>query len=165
MLDDIADTMTSLALPDVRTTTRPQWHVTLQFLGDADVDAVAGALRDLRVASGVVRLGGAGAFHGAKRGTVLWLGVREGADALAQAATAVAARLTPLGHEPEAREYHPHLTLARAKRATDFTSAIASIGDRSVGAAWTPSELVVFESRLHRDGARYEPRHVVPFTE
>ena len=62
VLDDIADTMTSLALPDVRTTTRPQWHVTLQFLGDADVDAVAGASRDLRVASGVVRLGGAGAF-------------------------------------------------------------------------------------------------------
>ncbi len=54
--------MTSLALPDVRTTTRPQWHVTLQFLGDADVDAVGDALGDLRVASGVVRLGGAGAF-------------------------------------------------------------------------------------------------------
>ena len=149
----------------MRTTTRAQWHVTLQFLGDADVDAVAGALGDLRVASGVVRLGGAGAFPPRSGARSCGSACEEGADALAQAATAVAARLAPLGHEPEAREYHPHLTLARAKRATDFTSAIASLGDRSVGAAWTPSELVVFESRLHRDGARYEPRHVVPFTE
>ena len=35
-------------LPGVRWTTRDQWHVTLRFLGSADVDAVTAALRGLR---------------------------------------------------------------------------------------------------------------------
>ena len=79
-----------------RGTTRPQWHVTLQFLGNhADIDAVGDALEGLPVAPARVRLGGGGAFPKVRRGRVLWLGFREGADALAGAAREVERRASP----------------------------------------------------------------------
>ncbi len=145
-----------------RTTTREQRHLTLQFLGNrADLDAVADALHALAMAQGEVRLGGSGAFPSARRARVLWLGVASGAAFLAQLAAAVGALLAPLGHEPEHREYHPHVTLARWKTPTDARPTIATIGDGLVGAPFTVDEVVLYESRLRRDGAQYLVRDVV----
>ena len=136
--------------------------MTLQFLGNrADIDAVGEALEGLSVAPARVRLGGGGAFPKVRRGRVLWLGFREGAEALAGAAREVGARLAVLGHEPEARAFHPHLTLARAKAVTDFTEAVAAIDARDALPAWTVDEVVVFESVLRRDGAQYVPRRSI----
>jgi 2'-5' RNA ligase len=73
----------------------------------------------------------------------------------------VRARLAALGHEPEAREFHPHLTLARARAVTDFTDAVEMIDDRDTLPAWTVAEVVVFESVLRRDGAQYVPRRAI----
>jgi 2'-5' RNA ligase len=156
-VDDVAP-----AVAGARYTSRAQRHLTLQFLGNrVDVDAVAGALRAIAVARGEVQLGGGGAFPSARRARLLWVGVATGGPFLAQLSAAVGALLVPLGHEPEAREYHPHVTLARWKTPTDARPAIASIGDRLVGDAFTVDEIVLYESRLHRDGAQYTPRAVV----
>ena len=112
----------SIAVPG-RRMTRDQWHLTLQFLGNrADVDAVAEVLAGLDVVPGVVRIGGAGAFPRASRGTVLWLGVAEGGAWLAQLADAVMTRTEPLGHERESRPFRPHLTLARSRTPADLRS-------------------------------------------
>ena len=168
VLDAVADATSTLEpartleSAGVRRTTRDQWHVTLQFLGNAaDIDAVGDALAGLPVGASTVRLGGAGAFPRDRRGRVLWIGTREGAEFLDVLAREVGARLAPIGHTPESRSFHPHLTLARAKEPTDFSGAIASLGIREAGPAWTVSEIVVFESRLSRDGARYLPRRTV----
>ncbi len=162
VLDGVAALADALELGDVHRTTRPQWHVTLQFLGNrADIDAVGDALEDLPVAPARVQLGGGGAFPKPRRGRVLWLGFREGADAVAHTAREVGARLAALGHEPEAREFHPHLTVARAKTTTDFTDAVAMIDARHALPAWTVAEVVVFESVLRRDGAQYVPRRSI----
>ena len=71
------------------------------------------------VPGGDVRLGGGGAFPSERRARVLWLGVDEGAELLAQLAGAVGALLAPLGYEPEDRPFHAHLTLARLGRPSD----------------------------------------------
>jgi len=145
-----------------RYTTREQRHLTLQFLGNqADVDAVAAALDAIAVARGEVQLGGGGAFPSARRGRVLWVGVLDGGAFLTQLAAAVGVLLVPLGHEPEARTYHPHVTLARWKTPTDARPAIASIGDGAIGARFAVDEIVLYESQLRRDGAQYAARAVV----
>jgi 2'-5' RNA ligase len=164
VLDAVEAASALLELPaTARRTTRDQWHVTLQFLGNhADVDAVADALARLAVSGGEARLGGAGAFPNQRRGRVLWLGLCDGAELLQQLASAVGVLLTPLGHEPEARSFHPHLTLARCKTTTDLRPIVAALGPDPVGPAWTVSEVVVFESQLRRDGAQYIPRARIP---
>jgi 2'-5' RNA ligase len=146
-----------------RWTTRAQHHITLQFLGNrADVDAVADALRALAVCAGDVRVGGAGAFPSERRGRVLWAGIAEGTALLAQLAAAVGALLLPLGHEPEAREYHPHLTLARCKTPTDLRPAVAALRDHDFGDAWRVDRVVLYESNVRRTGAEYTERASIP---
>jgi 2'-5' RNA ligase len=147
----------------VRACRRDQWHVTLQFLGNrADIDAVSDRLKDLAVRRGRVRLGGGGAFPNERRGRVLWLGLREGAALFGQLAASVGALLTPLGYPPEARTYHPHVTLARCKAPTDLRPAVAALGAEPVGPAWTVEEVVLFESRTRREGAEYLERGRFP---
>jgi 2'-5' RNA ligase len=144
-----------------RWTTRDQHHVTLQFLGNgADVDAVGAALRAIAVRSGDVQLGGLGAFPNARRGRVLWLGVALGSPLLVQLAAAVGALLTPLGHEPEARAYHPHLTLARWKAPADLRPLAEH--EETVGDAWRVDAIVLYESMLRRTGAEYVARELIP---
>lgn len=161
--DDVLDAVARCAqqvgarLPaTARCTTRPQWHLTLAFLGRADLDAVAGVLTALAVRPGMVRLGGLGAFPSDRRARVVWLGVREGEQWLAQAAAAVQALVRPLGHEPEARPYHGHLTLARLRTPQDVRDLLGEPVDG--GPPFQVSEVVLFESRLRRTGAEYVPR-------
>jgi RNA 2',3'-cyclic 3'-phosphodiesterase len=162
VLDAVARVVEDLDVPNVRSTTRDQWHVTIQFLGNqADVDAVAHALSRLALRAGRVRLGGGGAFPSARRARVLWLGLSEGDEWFVQCAAAVGALLAPLGHEPEKRPFHAHLTLARAKAAMDLRRTVEQLGNSPVGDAWTAGEVVLYESRLQRSGARYEPRSTV----
>jgi len=146
----------------IRRTTRAQWHLTLQFLGDVtDLDAVARALATLAVPAGSVRLGGAGAFPNVRRGQVLWVGSADGEEFLTTLAGEVAARLAPLGFDPEDRRFHPHLTLGRTRTATDVRAIVERLEARDFGPAWTVRDIVLYESRLLRSGAEYVPRAVV----
>jgi 2'-5' RNA ligase len=161
VLDAVAERTAAIDAPG-RRTTREQWHLTLQFLGNrADVDAVTAALGDLDVAAGPAQLGGAGAFPRASRGTVLWLGVTEGSELLAQLAGAVVQRTARLGYEPDDRPYRPHLTLARCRSPQNLRSVIASIGDEPVGPPWRVDAVTVFESETRAEGARYLERATI----
>ena len=160
--DDVLEAVAALGV-DVsggRMTTPDQWHVTLQFLGNrADIDAVADALDGFDVTAGSARLGGLGAFRSARRATVVWIGLAEGEELFAALAAEVAVRLRPLGFEPEARAFHPHLTLARLKTPADVTSLV---DDRPVGRQWTVDTLTVYESRTRPTGAEYVARASIP---
>jgi 2'-5' RNA ligase len=137
------------------------WHVTLQFLGDADLPAVVAALDGFDVRGGRARLGGAGAFPSARRGRVLWIGLAEGQDVLARLADGVARRLAPLGFEAEERSFRPHLTLVRCGTPTDLRAPIVALGSDPVGPAWSVDALTVYESQLGGDGPRYLARATV----
>ncbi len=161
MLDEVEALAASLDLGDARRTAHDQWHLTLQFLGNrADVDAVAAALTGLRVPAGTAQLGGLGAFPNAKRARVVWLGLAEGAELFVALAQEVGERMTLLGHAPEARAYHAHLTLARLKTPGDVRVALAHDAV-AVGDPWLVDEVTLYESRLRQSGAEYEPRAAV----
>jgi RNA 2',3'-cyclic 3'-phosphodiesterase len=164
VLDAVGDAAATIEVPSTaRRTTRPQWHLTLQFLGNrVDFAAVAGALEPLAVRGSAVQLGAAGAFPTERRGRVLWLGVSQGDALLVQLAAAVGALLEPVGFPAEARPYHAHLTLARLKAPADLRPVVAALGSGPVGRAWTAEEVVLFQSRTGRGGAEYTARGRFP---
>jgi RNA 2',3'-cyclic 3'-phosphodiesterase len=164
VLDAVDAAMSGIEIPSTaRRTTRAQWHLTLQFLGNrVDFTAVARALEALAVRRGTVCLGAAGAFPTERRGRILWLGVSEGDALLAQLAASVGALLAPIGYPPEEREYHAHLTLARLKAPTDLRPVVAALGPGPVGRAFPVEEIVLFRSKTSRAGAEYTARARFP---
>jgi len=162
VLDAIAERLAPLALPG-RRTTRQQWHLTLQFLGDdADPHAVSDALAGIDTAGGHARLGGPGAFPDARHARVLWLGLAHGTADVTRLAAAVARRVAPLGHEPDRRPFRAHITVARVRVPTDVRAEIAAIGDTPVGPTWAIDALTVYESRRHSSGADYIATATIP---
>ena len=145
---------------DIRWTRPDTMHLTLKFLGNVDgtqVPAVGRALAAEVPRHAVARLalGGVGAFPSPSRARVVWLAVREGADALAAVASGVDRALSGLGVGAENRPLSPHLTLGRARdarRAPDLRSAFAAL-DQTEAGAWSPRAVVLFESQLRPSGA------------
>ena len=143
--------------PPLRGLPRPQWHVTLQFLGPVDdAERLAAALDPVLAARAPIthQLVGGGAFPSPRRATVLWIGV-EPAAPLADLAATVTGATAELGHVPEARRYHPHLTVARAARPRPMTRAVEALGAEPIGPPWTVAEVALVQSDLHPDGARH----------
>src|SRR5262245_46341436 len=107
-------------------------HITLRFAGDIDrrtADDLADLLAEVSAAPFTVSISGGGAFGG-RDPRVLWAGVEAGPelDALYRA-NERAARAA--GLEPDPRDFRPHVTLARMRRARQSAAArfLAENGD------------------------------------
>jgi len=98
----------------IRLAEQNQMHLTLHYLGEADVESIAVALEVLAFQRFSLTLEGVGQFPSSGGAVTLWAGVRENADLLGLR-TAVAAALAESGFRPEARRYAPHITLARCE--------------------------------------------------
>jgi 2'-5' RNA ligase len=148
------------APPRVNWTRRAQWHLTLQFLGRVTghhLDDLFDSLRAVlhREWPVTLALGGAGAFPSAERASVVWIGLDEGEQELAQLAVAVARATEPFGFETDHRDFTPHLTVARSPRARSLANLVAALGDGPVGPRWDATELVLMESGTRASGAVY----------
>ncbi|MBX5477052.1 MAG: RNA 2',3'-cyclic phosphodiesterase [Clostridia bacterium] len=105
---------------DARWVAPAQLHLTLKFFGDlqrSTVEALARALGEAmdRQRPFHITLRGAGAFPNLKRPRVLWVGVGQGAPALAALAAVVEEVARGLGVPFDARPFEPHLTVARLR--------------------------------------------------
>ncbi|MCS6990093.1 MAG: RNA 2',3'-cyclic phosphodiesterase [Chloroherpetonaceae bacterium] len=101
---------------------RENLHLTVRFLGDVALDAL-GSLREAleraaQTPSFDIDLRGLGAFPNRQRPEVIWVGVARGAEKLAHLAERLNAELVALGFEKDARPFHAHLTLGRARKST-----------------------------------------------
>ena len=137
---------------------RDRYHLTVQFLGPVRelgpvVDGLAAALADR--AAFPFRLGGAGAFPKPGRARVVWIGPAVGGPELVELAAAVAGGLRPHGYEPDRKEFHPHLTLARLKVPDNVAEVLAAIGSEPVGQPFTVGEVVLYQSQLSSRGPTY----------
>lgn len=139
-----------------------QAHVTLVFLGATDelrvpfvVEAVG---RDVDAAPFDMELGGVGLFPPRGAPCVLWVGVRAGAPALIAVQRELARRLAGLGLEVDARDFHPHLTLARwrSPRASDWARALAAAPAGSLARVRVACA-TLYESRGSPSGHAYTP--------
>jgi 2'-5' RNA ligase len=144
--DEVREELRQLHRKDqrgVRFVPEDNWHVTLRFLGEADVDEVAAALDTVRFEPAVARLGPAvDVLH--ERALVVPVG---GSDELA---AAVAEAMHNIG-EPARKRFHGHLTVARVKPNVPMPRVLGA----TVHAEWAVAEVALVQSRLDPAGARY----------
>ena len=143
-------------------------HVTLRFLGEvtaSDADAVRAALRSpLETGVFAARVSRLGCFPPSGPPRVLWLGIGEDGDGMADLRAELDRRLASVGFPPEGRPLRAHLTLGRMKRWSagsrpDVDRVVSEV--RPETPAWTVDRLTLYESRRTPHGARY---HVLEST-
>lgn len=157
--EQLADYMEGV--PDARWQDDEQLHLTVRFIGEIErtqAEDVAAALGQVHAPAPVVRLAGTGRFERRGHTTALWAGIVPH-DPLAALHRKVDAACVRAGLDPERRAYLPHITLARlsarAGRAPEIERWLAdTAGLASPG--FTLPHLVLYRSRLGRDGATYE---------
>lgn len=141
-----------------------QLHLTLRFIGDVDrplANDLADALGRIRASRFDIRISGVGRFEQRNSGA-LWAGV-EPKEPISALAAKVERVCQSVGLEPERRAFHPHITLARWKGRR--TREVQAFLERAAGLSSEPfevDEFILFESRLSRHGAHYEPVAAYP---
>jgi 2'-5' RNA ligase len=148
--------------PDFRWALPDNLHITVRFIGNVErslVEGIADRLEDSTGPAFQVALGDVGQFRRSRLARVVWLGIREGADALQALAGRVETECRNAGLEPETRPFQPHLTLARA-RARDGAS-LPELPAVPRLEPWTADELVLYSSHLGKGGAIHEPIRTV----
>ena len=143
-------------------------HLTLLFLGDifgAQVAPLAAALDAVTASCARFDLSvtGLGWFGPAQSPRVVWAGVREGAEQLGGLQKKIEEQARALGLRTEARAFHPHLTLGRARpggHATlpALTEALRQANDTTYGRC-AVAAVRLMQSRLGPGGAQYNLLH------
>ena len=115
----------------VRWMKRDQLHLTLKFVGDTpeeSIDDVRGVMQKVanKMTPFKIIIQGVGCFPKIERPHVMWVGLDGAIDKLNQLVTAVHDGLHPLGFPREEKEFHPHITMARAKYPQKKTPDISS---------------------------------------
>jgi 2'-5' RNA ligase len=131
-------------------------HLTVRFVGRVDpapLDSLAASLRSLAFEPFPITLGGLGTFGRGAAIRVVWLGLSAGADELTHLASEAEARCAAVGFEPEARPYHPHLTLARSRQRRG--ERLAELPPPPELSGWMVTGFRLYRSRLAPGGATY----------
>lgn len=147
----------------IRWTPPEQMHLTLRFYGNvtrSTLSELEAALRKgcREVAPFGLQAVGAGAFPNLKRPRVLWVGIGGEVGQLHSLQKAVLRETSNWG-EPEERDFHPHLTLARvkdphARGIRELAQKVEALSAVELG-SWRVAELHLTQSELSNAGARY----------
>lgn len=170
-LTDRAAALLPAALPALKRVRPELMHLTLAFLGwtpDERLDAVNEAARAAAAGHRAfdLTLSGAGRFPASGRPRVVWLGIGDGAGALAALADSVTAQLRERQLTFDDRPFAPHLTLARVRdeasgpEARTVAAGIETIVVPELRARI--DRIAVVESVLSPKGPRYTDRLAVP---
>jgi 2'-5' RNA ligase len=131
--------------PGVKWVPQENLHITLRFLGDADVDEVSDRLDQTLLPAATAVLGPAFDLLGERSLITPVAGVDELAAVVQQA-------VRGLGTERERKRFQGHVTVARlARRARPGRSA-----GRTFDASFDVEEVALVESTLRDTGAVYE---------
>ena len=138
-------------------------HVTLKFLGEIEEEMVgkikktlAESLQDVTAFS--LTAGALGAFPSLSSPRIIWLGIGEGKEKIEKIFKKIERGLTEFGISPEARKYHPHITLGRVKRRADkgwWKGVLNTKLPRFP--RMVVREVVLYQSCLHPEGPEYKP--------
>jgi 2'-5' RNA ligase len=131
--------------PGVRWVPQDNLHVTLRFLGDADIDEVTQRLDEVPLPAVTAVVGPAFDLLGERSLITPVHGVEDLAAVVRQA-------LRGVGTEPERRRFQGHITVARLARG----ARPARSAGRRFDASFDVSEVALVESTLTPGGAVYE---------
>jgi RNA 2',3'-cyclic 3'-phosphodiesterase len=160
--------------PRVRWVSPQVMHMTLHFFGEVPEENITGFQPvfddpELRVEAMRTRLGAPGFFPSAASPRVLWVGLKEGVEAIQAFWDLLTRRLQPLRSpggplarwSPDGRGFAPHVTVARAS-STPFSARWVE-GVDIPGEEFRITECVLFQSLLGAGGAQYVPLRAITF--
>ncbi len=141
-------------------------HLTLKFLGETDearLDHIKQAMDEsaASIKQFAVVYGQSGVFPSPRKARIIWVGLREGYEAVCDVATGMEKALARCGFEPEKRKFTPHLTIGRARNPLPENIARLYM-DREKSfttAACVIRGATLFESKLSPQGATYLVRY------
>jgi len=154
------------ALPttSIRWTRREQFHLTMRFLGNVDVqdvDRLNEAVRRACAGSGVLQLraAGIGVFPGVRRPRVVWAGVDDRGGRLGALQRSIEAASAAFTDEPPQEKFSGHITLARCRDisrtdATRLATLVDKLANRSFG-EWSANAVEIIRSETLPGGSRY----------
>jgi len=126
------------------------FHITLKFLGEispSDVNLISNVLKKI-LADEVqfeISIEGIGAFPTMTKPRVVWVGIKEGGEALRRIANKITHELRKVGIKGDEKEFHPHVTLARIKRSSsDLVRILRNLESVKIGS------IIVSRIRLKR---------------
>lgn len=161
-------------LPTVNWVRPESIHLTLKFLGSMDpslVEQVLTAIEPVRKNQAPIALEfqGLGVFPHIRQPRILWVGCPGDTSSLLNFVSRLEMALEPLGFPPEAKLYHPHLTLARIKHNHSKIGGIlkqAGLLEQPCHLGMLPIDRVtLFRSDVSSSGAEYMPLWVVPLSD
>jgi 2'-5' RNA ligase len=131
-------------------------HLTLHFLGAADIEAVSRALAVVHMPAFTLRLNEPGHFSPRGRKTILWCGVLP-SNELQALHRATAEALEAAGFATEKRPYQAHVTVARLDASLPRT--LVDTFEAGLPGPDPPefecTRFALYESETHATGARY----------
>jgi 2'-5' RNA ligase len=151
--------------PRAASWTRPEHlHLTLRFLGDVSreqVEALTAGLTGTTAGFGTLALTAErlGAFPDARYPRVLWAGVQEATNRLAELQRCVTSATNDFTRQPMEARFTGHVTMARIRhiqrpQAETIGAFLHRAASRHFG-SWTATHLDVMRSELLPDGSRY----------
>lgn len=154
---------------DVRWATPEQFHVTLKFLGNLEMNDLPGLVEKVAAAAKtcspfMVELGGVGAFPSVTRPRVVWLGAGAGSRPLGELARSVEAACAAAGFPHEERPFRAHVTLGRVRSPRDLKVLAKRLQETHVEPLppFRVAEVVLMQSQLRPGGAVYSVRERFP---
>lgn len=167
---DIIDHMSGLQTALKARGLRLRWvkpqsvHLTLKFLGEIPLEAVAEIGRALHCASRetvplALTVQGMGVFPGIRRARVLWVGLGGQVEALQSLYSRIEDELADLGLAREKRGFKAHLTLARMKGPVPSRELLAAMEETGnyEPRPFLARRLTLYKSDLRPQGAVYSP--------
>lgn len=151
-------------LPELKTPTAKNLHLTLHFLGDqtqeqlAEISLVMLSIGQRKNIFNVT-LEGLGFFPNRRRPRILWLGVEPQLE-LKNLYQELANGLQKLGIATEQRPYRPHLTIGRFRQPPRSTDALCPFLSHSCG-TMKIDRMVLYTSELTQHGAIHTPQTTV----
>jgi 2'-5' RNA ligase len=136
-------------------------HLTLKFFGNVEqtlipkIDKAAGlAVKEFQPFE--ILIAGTGVFPRPKQPRVLWIGVTDPENKLAELQRRFEENAAAKGFPKEERAFKPHLTIARVRN-PDNAKEVAELNQRLGFPAMTMPvrELVIFRSELSSKGSKY----------
>lgn len=137
------------------------FHLTLKFLGDVQVNVIPQIAKVLESIScqhtrWETVLSGIGAFPDNRSPKVIWLGIKEPRQGLINLWEDIESGLDKLGFARERRRFSPHLTMGRVKEDQPPDGLIEAIKEIKFDALVFPvNEIKLMKSELSRTGPEY----------
>lgn len=143
-------------------------HLTLKFLGGVPshkIDAVSQATERASHETTVFELevAGAGCFPSPRSPRVLWVGLADVPEPLANIYKNLADELTSLGFQREKRRFAPHLTIGRLRsprNGAELAQKLIAAGFESE--KFVADQIIVMRSQLKPTGSIYTPISIIP---